>query len=204
MRASLVIPLVLWSAASAWLGGGGERAPAAVRYGRDVRPILADRCFVCHGFDDKKRQAGLRLDTFEAATAAREDGAAIVPGKPEESLLLARIHHADPDERMPPLDSRRKPLSEEEQDILARWIAAGAPYEPHWAFVPPAEQPVPTLAHPERARNEIDRFLQAVLEREELAPSPAASPATELRRLFLTLTGLPPTPEELAAYLAER
>jgi len=203
MRASLVIPLVLWCTASAFLGGGGERAPAAVRYGRDVRPILADRCFQCHGFDDKKRQADLRLDVFESATTERDGVAAIVPGKPDESELLRRIEHADVDERMPPESAKKKPLTAEEKETLARWIEVGAPYEPHWAFVPPAPQSVPAVADAARARNELDRFLLATLEREGLGFAPEASPETQLRRLFLTLTGLPPTAEELAAFLAD-
>jgi hypothetical protein len=174
---------------------------SSVRYGRDIRPILSDRCFVCHGPDAKKRQAELRLDSFEAATAARAGGAAIVPGDAEASLLWQRIAQAEPEERMPPADSNRRPLSAEERARIRAWIEAGAVYEPHWAFVPPERPPVPE----ERVEggHVVDRFLRAQLAAEGLAPSPPAAPETQLRRLFLDLTGLPPTPAELDEFLAD-
>jgi len=196
--------LVLLAAVGAGrLGEGGADAPAPLRYDRDVRPILADRCFPCHGPDAKKRQAELRLDQFETATAARTDGAAIVPGRPEASLLWARLNHADPDERMPPADSNRRALSAPERELLRRWIEEGAAYEPHWSFVPPRPVAVPEVRDAAWCRNEIDRFVLARLEREGVVPGPAAPPESELRRLFLDLTGLPPTPEELALYLSD-
>jgi uncharacterized protein DUF1553/uncharacterized protein DUF1549/cytochrome c len=207
MHALLRAPAIvagLWlcaSAGSAWLGGEPERPAAPLRYGRDVRPILSDRCFVCHGPDEKKRQAGLRLDTFETATAERKSGPAVVPGAREASEVWRRITNTDPDEHMPPRDSNRRPLSAEEQELVGRWIDEGARYEPHWAFVAPVRPPVPSIA--DGSRNAIDAFVRAKLAEEGVAPSPAASPATQLRRLFLDLTGLPPTPEELASFLAD-
>ena len=186
-------------------GPSGEtRGP--LRYDRDVRPILADRCFPCHGPDANKRQAELRLDQLETATATREHGAAIVPGKPAESELWHRITNEDVDERMPPATSSRKQLSDDERGTLRRWIEEGARYEPHWSFVPPVRPPVPQgpeVRDAQSCRNAVDRFIRARLETEGVAPSPEAPPATQLRRLFLDLTGLPPTPEEYEAFLAD-
>ena len=184
-------------------GGEGKRESAPIRYDRDVRPILSDRCFVCHGPDAKKRQADLRLDSFEAATAVRPDGAAIVPGKPKASELVRRIAHADPGERMPPEDSNRKALSADERLLLERWIAEGARYEAHWSFVAPLRPPVPAVREAAGCRNDVDRFIRARLEDEGLRASPEAPPEAQLRRLFLDVTGLPPTPEELAAFRAD-
>ena len=182
-------------------GTENERAPVPVRYGRDVRPILSDRCFVCHGPDPGKRQADLRLDLFETATAAREHGPAIVPGAPEKSEAWRRITTDDAEDHMPPPTSSRKPLSASERELIGRWIEDGAKYEPHWAFVAPVRPSVPSPR--DGGRNVVDRFVRAKLEQEGVAPSPEASPEAQLRRLFLDLTGLPPTPEELAAYLAD-
>ncbi|HEX6882743.1 MAG TPA: PSD1 and planctomycete cytochrome C domain-containing protein [Planctomycetota bacterium] len=190
---------VLASAAHAGGGGGGGSGP--VRYGRDVRPLLSDRCFVCHGPDAAERQADLRLDGFESATAERAGGAAIVPGDAEASLLWQRIAHSDPEERMPPADSNRRALSADERARIRAWIEAGAEYEPHWAFVAPLRPPLPAARG--GRDNPVDRFLDARLASEGVAPSPAAPPETQLRRLFLDLTGLPPTPEELAQFLAD-
>jgi len=170
------------------------------RYGRDVRPILSDRCFRCHGPDAGTREAGLRLDVRDDAMAARDGGAAIVPGDPDRSLLLQRIAHPDAGERMPPVTSGKPALTSDEQAVLRRWIAAGATYEAHWAFVPPEPQTVPQVddtVHP------VDRFLQAARRHAGIAPSPRADAATQARRAFLVLTGLPPTPAELAAFTAD-
>ncbi len=197
----LVLALGGLLSAPALVGGPGEAPP--VRYGRDVRPLLADRCFTCHGPDANERQAGLRLDLFESATAARAGGAAIVPGKRAESELWRRLTHADADERMPPADSNRRPLSAAERERIGRWLDQGADYEPHWAFVPPVRPPLPVLQDARGVRNELDRFVRARLEAEGVAPSPEAAPEAQLRRLFLDLTGLPPTPEELARFLAD-
>jgi len=177
---------------------------SAVRYGRDVRPILSDRCYQCHGPDAGKRQAGLRLDIREEAISPRKDGKpAIVPGNPEASELWHRINASDEKEMMPPTESHKRALSSDEKQILKAWIEAGAVYEPHWAFIAPKRPDVPAPRKVEWCRNEIDRFVLARLEAEGLSPSPEASRETLLRRVFLDLTGLPPTPEEVDEYLAD-
>ena len=174
---------------------------AAVRYGRDIRPLLSDRCFRCHGPDDGERAADLRLDERRFAVMDLGDGdAAIVPGDPAKSLLLARIRSHDEDERMPPPEANKPALTDEEVALFERWIAAGAPYEGHWAFEKPVAADVPAggPAHP------VDAFVQRALRARGHAPSTEADPATLCRRLFLVLTGLPPTPEELDHYLADQ
>jgi hypothetical protein len=178
-------------------------AQEAVEFNRDVRPILADACFRCHGPDSAARQADLRLDLEESAKASREGKTAIAPGKSADSELWRRISSADADEHMPPADSGKK-LTPEQIDTLRRWIEQGAKWQRHWSFLPP-EQAISPISHcPPRALNPIDSFLHARLAREGLNPAPRAAPATLLRRVTLDLTGLPPTPEELAAYLADR
>jgi uncharacterized protein DUF1553/uncharacterized protein DUF1549/cytochrome c len=180
-------------------------APARepIRYDRDIRPILSDRCFRCHGHDSNKRQARLRLDSFEGATADRGGYAAIAPGDVSRSELWRRINCEDPEERMPPPTSNRKRLSSDERELVRRWIEEGAPYEPHWAFVPPVRPEVPAVRRADWCRNPVDRFIAAELERESVEPSAEAEPGTLIRRAFLDLTGLPPTPEESAAFLAD-
>jgi hypothetical protein len=168
-----------------------------------VRPILADRCFTCHGPDAKKRQAELRLDQRESALAEHPDGVAIVPGQPDESELWKRITHADIGERMPPANSGKRPLSDAEKELLRQWIEDGAVYEPHWSFVAPTKPQPPSVRDTKWARDPLDHFVLARLEQAGLAPSPEAERATLLRRVFLDLTGLPPTPEELASFLAD-
>jgi len=182
----------------------GGPARANVRYGRDVRPILSDRCFQCHGPDPATREAGLRLDEHAGATAARKGGpGAIVPGDAGASELIRRITSTDPNLMMPPPTSNKRPLSPEEKETLRSWVEQGAEYEPHWAFVPPVAPALPEVRGESWARNEIDRFVLAGLEARGVEPSPAADGATLLRRVFLDLTGLPPTPEELDAFLAD-
>lgn len=176
---------------------------SAIRYDRDVRPILSDRCFKCHGPDAGSRQADLRLDQREFALAPRSGRPAIVPGDPEASELWHRISSHDNDEMMPPPDSNKRALSEDERERIRRWIAEGAAYEPHWSFVPPARAAPPPVRDPNWAENPIDRFIAARLEQERIEPSPEADAATLLRRVFLDLTGLPPTPDELDAFLAD-
>ena len=190
-------------AAAVLLVAGRARAQSSVEFNRDVRPILSDACFRCHGPDAAARQADLRLDDEKAAKAARDEGPAIVPGKLDESQLWRRITSIDLDERMPPSDSG-KSLAKEQIDTLRRWIDQGAKWERHWAFVPPT-QPIPPDSHcPSRALNPIDSFIHARLAREGLNPAPSADPHTVLRRVTLDLTGLPPTPDEITAFLADR
>jgi hypothetical protein len=176
------------------LAGGEREPPAAVRYSRDIRPMLSDRCFECHGPDPSDRKADLRLDL--------PGSPAIVPGSAEESALWLRVSSADPDERMPPEGSHKQALSADELELLRRWIDAGAEYERHWSFVPPERPAVPGVGAA-WARDEIDAFVFAELLRNGFEPGPEADRATLLRRVFLDLTGLPPTPEELSAFLAD-
>ncbi len=182
------------------LGGTGEPGDAIPTYSRDVRPILSDRCFTCHGFDPSERKANLRLDLRATAVEMRSSGAAFVPGDREASLAWQRIHSDDPDEAMPPAAANRAELTPAERDVLGRWIDAGAAYEEHWAFVPPVRPQAPSTG---AAGHPIDRFVLAQLDAAGLELSPEAAPETRLRRLFLDLTGLPPEPEELDAFLAD-
>ncbi len=181
--------------------GAQERA---VDFARDVRPILSDRCFACHGPDEKSRKAGLRLDLREGAFGRlRGGGRAIVPGDAEASEILRRIGHEDPEERMPPPETG-DPLTAAEQDLLRRWIEAGAPWEEHWAFQPIRRRaPQSSGPHAARERSWIDRFVFARLAAEGLTPAPEADPYTLVRRVHLDLTGLPPTPEEVEAFVQD-
>ena len=172
-------------------------------FNREIRPILSRNCFACHGPDEHDRRGGLRLDDRAAATSELESGlTAIVPGKPAESELVARIHSTDPDLVMPPPESNHV-LSAAQKDLLERWIAAGAPYAAHWAYVPPTPHPDPAVKDQAWARSWIDRFVLARLEAEGLTPAPDADKITLLRRVTFDLTGLPPTPAEVDAYLAD-
>lgn len=184
------------------LGTENQRADGAseVRYSRDVRPLLSDRCFACHGPEESARQADLRLDRFESATADLGGYAAIVPGDPERSELWLRVTEADPDEAMPPRDSHRPRFAADELRTLRAWIEQGAEYEQHWAFVAPLKPDPPRSAgvtHP------VDAFVHARLERRGIDASPEERADLLLRRLFLDLTGLPPTPAELDEFLAQ-
>jgi hypothetical protein len=171
---------------------------AEVSYNQDVRPILAENCFYCHGQDPNKRKADLRLDVREAAV----EFGAFVPGKPEESELVARLFSHEPDELMPPAKSNRK-LTEEQKALLKQWIAEGANYEKHWTFTAPVKAPLPEVKQTGWVRNEIDRFVLAKLEAKKLQPSPEADKATLIRRLSMDLTGLPPSPVEVDAFVAD-
>ena len=174
-------------------------AAEPLAYNRDIRPILSDKCFQCHGPDAAKRKGDLRLDERDAAVQS----AAIVPGKPEQSELLVRIHANNPKEVMPPPNSPRQ-LTAAEKETLARWIAEGAVYQPLWSFTPlPASVQVPAAPAKPWATCEIDAFVAARLEQEGLTPAPAATPVRWLRRTTFDLTGLPPSQAELDAFLAD-
>jgi hypothetical protein len=174
-----------------------------VSFDRDIRPLLSDRCFQCHGGDAAERKADLRLDLAASALAARKGGPAIVPGMPDESGVWKHISSTDPVEVMPPPDSNKRTLSRAEQELVRQWIEQGAAYEDHWSFVPPVRPPEPTPKNESWARNDIDRFILARLERHGLAASAEADKSALLRRVFLDLTGLPPSAEELSTYLAD-
>ncbi|HEX9794443.1 MAG TPA: DUF1553 domain-containing protein [Planctomycetota bacterium] len=175
---------------------------AAPDFQRQIRPLLADRCFPCHGPDAGARKAGLRLDSFRAATADLGGYAALVPGDPAASELVLRITAEDPGDRMPPRKSGLS-LATEEIALLERWVAAGAEYPEHWAFVPPAAAAPPPVADPDWARDPLDRFVLARLEASGLEPAAEADRPTWLRRATFALTGLPPSPAEIAAFLAD-
>ena len=185
------------------LAGGAAQKPqaqAAVQYNRDIRPILTENCFVCHGPDGNKRLAGLRLDVREQALTR----GAIVPGKPEKSKLVARIFAANPNQVMPPVSSHKQ-LTQAQKNLLRRWIAQGAKYEAHWAFVPlPKRIPVPPVKNTAWSRSPIDTFVLARLEQEGIRPSREANRVDWLRRVTFDITGLPPTPQETTAFLGDR
>ena len=182
--------------AACWAAGAVAGEPAGkVDYDRDVRPILSDRCFLCHGPDAESRQADLRLDTHAGLTDY-----VVVPGKPDESELIARVTSDDETYRMPPPDSNLS-LSDDERELLRRWIAEGAEFTEHWAFTPLAgEIDVPAVRDGDWPRGALDRFVAARLEAEGLRPSPQAEPLRLLRRVTLDLTGLPPTPAEIREF----
>ncbi len=171
-----------------------------ISFNRDIRPILSDACFHCHGPDKNKRKGSLNLDTEEGARADLGDHFAVVPGKPAESELVRRITSTDAKKRMPPSGSA---LSPEQIQTLTRWIREGAKYERHWAFIPPQKAPLPIIRDRQEVRNVIDAFVLSRLEKEKLKPSPEADRTTLLRRLSFDLTGLPPTPEEVDAFVAD-
>ena len=168
-----------------------------LNFNRDVRPLLSDRCFLCHGPDEGDRQAGLRLDLADGDEGAHQS--AFAPGAPEESELWSRITSDDPELVMPPPDSTKQPLSEEEKLLIRRWIEQGAQYDDFWAFVPPRISELPA----DLADAPIDRFVRHRLQQEGLAPAPAADKRTLIRRLSIDLTGLPPTREEVREFLAD-
>ena len=172
-------------------------------FNRDIRPILSNRCFKCHGPDEANQEAGLRLDHREAAIQELDSGErAIVPGHADASELVARIMSDDPALVMPPPHTKVS-LSADEQRMLAAWVEAGAEYAPHWAFLPPVKPEPPAVRDEGRVKNPIDRFVLARLEAEGLAAAQPADSATLCRRVHLDLVGLPPSPDELAAFLAD-
>jgi mono/diheme cytochrome c family protein len=177
--------------------------PAAVDFNRQVLPILSEHCFTCHGPDEAKRKAKLRLDTKDGAFAdLRGGGKAIVPGKPDDSELVHRIASTDADEVMPP-QGKGKPLTPAEIELLKKWVASGANWTQHWSFTAPKRPVLPTVGDAAWAKTPIDRFILATLEHEKLHPSPLAEKPALLRRVTFDLTGLPPTLAELDAFLAD-
>ena len=167
-----------------------------IDFNRDVRPILSDRCFACHGPDEKHRKAKLRLDTADGKKS-------LVPGKPDDSDLIARVTAEDPEDRMPP-GKHGKALSPAEVDVLKRWIAEGASWAAHWAYVNPTRIRTPAVADASWPITWADRFLLARLDKENLKPSPEADRRTLIRRLSFDLTGLPPSPAEVDAFVADK
>jgi hypothetical protein len=180
-----------------------DAPPAEINYDRQIRPILSNNCFKCHGPDAEQRESGLRLDLRDEALKPADSGKrAIVPGKPQASRLIERIFSTDGGEVMPPPDSNKK-LTGAEKDLLRQWIAQGAKYADHWSFVVPARPVTPDVKNASWPKNEIDRFVLARLEAAGLAPAPEADKTTLIRRATLDLTGLPPTLGEIDAFLAD-
>ena len=185
-------PTLIAILATAAIASGAEPLPERVRFNAHIRPILSNQCVACHGPDDKHRDAKLRLDTREGALADLGGYAAVVPGKPDDSELIKRITSDDRDEVMPPPKSKKPTLPARDVALLRKWIEQGAEYEGHWAFLPP-QKPEPGAT--------LDSFITKRLAAEKIKPSPEADAATLCRRLYLDLTGLLPSPEEVAAFV---
>ncbi|MEO1997051.1 MAG: DUF1549 domain-containing protein, partial [Planctomycetaceae bacterium] len=186
--------LIVWGCSAV------AHAEDPISYARDIRPILAAKCWHCHGPDATARRGELRLDLPSAAHAPRDDSAAIVPGKPAASLLIRRITADDDDVRMPPSSEPRQ-LTASEIKRLTRWIAGGGNYDQHWAFQAPRRPDPPPVRNHRWGRNAIDRFVLARLESHGLSPAAQADRRTLVRRVTLDLTGLPPRPEMVAEFL---
>ena len=204
MQLFLVLGVVLWGAIS-----GIRPTPVTatkegtIDFNRQIRPILSDKCFQCHGPDEGQRMARLRLDTREGAMSR---AGVIVPGDAAASRLIRRVRSTDPAVIMPPPDSGHR-LTAAEIDLLTRWVAEGAPWQEHWAFVAPQAIEPPRPTDPRGSawiRQPIDAFVWQGLAAQGLTPSPEASRETLLRRVTLDLTGLPPTPAEIQSFLADR
>jgi mono/diheme cytochrome c family protein len=178
-------------------------AAQAVEFNRDIRPLLSEYCFACHGPDKPKRKADLRLDTRDGAFADLGGHFALVAGKPADSTLYQRLVEKNPRRRMPPA-STGKTLSSRQIDLIRRWIAQGAGYQKHWAFIPPRRPAPPAVRDAKWVRNPVDRFVLARIEAEGLAPSTEADRRTLIRRLSFDLLGLPPTPAEVGAFVQDR
>ncbi|HVS35241.1 MAG TPA: PSD1 and planctomycete cytochrome C domain-containing protein [Gemmataceae bacterium] len=191
--------LALCGALAACILAPAARAGDDPTYNRDIRPILAENCFACHGPDAAARKAGLRLDQRDAAV----NKGAIIPGDTDKSELVHRIFWDVPSKVMPP-PRTKKTLTDKQKDLLKRWIAGGAEYQPHWAFIAPVRAEPPAVQDEKWVRNPIDQFILARLEREGLHPSAEADRETLIRRLSLDLTGLPPTPAEVDAFVADQ
>jgi mono/diheme cytochrome c family protein len=196
-------PIVLFLLIAAAAVAQPPRSAPAVNFQREVRPILSDNCFACHGPDKGTRLAGLRLDLKADALAARKTGAAIVPGNPAASQLYLRLVETNPAKRMPPSYSH-KTLTKAQIETLRRWIAQGARWEEHWAFRAPVRPQPPLVRNAAWVRNPVDRFILARLEANSLKPAPEADRRTLARRAALDLTGLPPDPEDVEAFVNDK
>ncbi len=202
-RALAVLPaLLLHLSVGAGLGAAVEPA-AKLSFNRDVRPILSDKCFACHGFDPHTRKADLRLDTPEGATEEINGVRAIVPGDLSKSEAWLRIVSEDKDEVMPPPKSH-KTLNAAEKKVLKQWITEGAHYQKHWSFEPPQRAALPQVRSKGWVRNPIDSFVLASLVESGLQPAAEADRRTLARRLSLDLTGLPPKPAQVEAFVEDK
>ena len=176
----------------------------SVQYGRDIRPLLSDRCFHCHGPDEDARQASLRLDSFESATSRSGGQQAITPGDAQASLVWQRINSIDPADQMPPPDSGKHRLAEHEIELVRQWIDSGAAYQEHWAYEPLVKPLVPESPAGTWCRNEIDHFILSAASDNGHELNQQTDRATLARRVFLDLTGLPPSPDELKSFLDDQ
>jgi len=196
----ILLLVLIAAAASIFLYGKNirnDKLPSTVDFNIHIRPILSDRCFKCHGPDAKQRKANLRLDIADSALAALKENPgmfAIVPGDPKHSQVFLRISSTDTSEQMPPLSSNLA-LSQNEISLIEKWIKQGAEFKPHWAYIPPQEQPILQTKNNEWTRNEIDHFVLAKMEEKDLSPNKAADKERLLKRVCFDLTGLPPTIE---------
>lgn len=190
---------------AAFFSGFASRALAKIEFNRDIRPIFSDTCFQCHGPDEKQRKSGLRLDVrAEALKPAKSGAFAIVPGKPEKSEIIARVITQDEDDLMPP-SKIHKPLTAQQKELLKQWVAEGAEYQGHWAFIAPTTPAVPVIQNSKFSiQNSIDAFILSRLEKEGLQPMPEADRATLIRRVSLDLVGLPPAPGEVDAFINDK
>src|SRR6516165_6895445 len=184
-----------------------DPANAKLSFNETIQPILSENCYPCHGPDPGARKAGLRLDRGEFPFLPHEKdgekfGPAIIRGEPDKSPLVWKIEAKNPKDRMPPPEAH-KTLSAEQITLLRRWIKQGAPYEEHWAFIAPTRPAAPEVADSQWVRNAIDNFVLARIEKEGLTPSPEADQRTLIRRVTYDLTGLPPKPEEVEAFLRD-
>ena len=194
-------PFPLFTALGCALMFAATAVAAPIDFSRDIQPILSDNCYHCHGPDASSRKSGLRLDRHAEALAGGKSGlATIVPGKPEDSELIARIFSHDAEEVMPSTESN-KTLTAAQKDLLRRWIAEGAVWSEHWAYIAPKRPAVPTVPpsqlsalNSQLSVNPIDAFILARLAAEKITPSPAADRTTLVRRVTFDLTGLPPPP----------
>ena len=180
--------------------GSASVAAGPVEFNRDIRPILADACFHCHGPDPGSRKASLRLDTEAGFFKEREGEFPVVKGKPEKSTLYQRLVTTDEDEVMPPR-KEHKDLKPAQIALIKSWIEQGAPWQPHWSFIAPSRPALPKVKDSSWVRNPVDQFILARLEKEGLAPAPEADRHTLARRLSLDLVGLPPSPEVVDAFV---
>ncbi|MDP7206652.1 MAG: c-type cytochrome domain-containing protein, partial [Pirellulaceae bacterium] len=204
MKTALDRRVLLWIVMLAWAGVSPLAAKDdAVEFNRDIRPLLSDRCFKCHGPDENQRQAGLRLDQEEGAGSETESGGIpIVPGDLSRSMIIERITTDDPDLRMPPPETG-KTLSPAEIASIKAWVKSGAQWSEHWAFIPPRKPALPKQVRRWQSQNTVDLFIQKRLKAEKLQPEPGADRETLIRRVTLDLTGLPPTIKEVDDYLAD-
>jgi hypothetical protein len=195
--------LSISAALISWFAAFAAHGSDALQFNRDIRPILSDKCFASHGPEAASREGGFRLDQRESAVGEADSGSIpVVPGDPTASELIVRITSDDESLRMPPADSH-KTLTPEEIETLRRWIAQGAEWQQHWSFTSPVRPDLPAVQHENWPRGPIDRFIVARLEQEKLTPATESDRTTLLRRVTLDLTGLPPTPAEVDAFLAD-